>query len=132
MTIVVDLVDEYVALQSKLSQLEEEKQALEQRIGNYAKENNLKTLKTPEHLLYVIQKQKSVFPQKDDPRRKELESIVAKAGEKEKFESLDVVRLATAYDEKKLSPELREALKKLVEKKPYLKITLLPVKEKVR
>lgn len=114
-----------MALQKEKFNLETKQLALEKKIAVYAKKQKLKTIKTDDYILSIIQKKKTVFPLKSEVEREKLERLLAESSDRLKFLDYDVVRLATAYDAKKLSAQLQSALKPLARKKPFLRITLL-------
>lgn len=120
------LVNKYLTLQQKKDRLDAQFTKLENRITAFSTKFKLKTLRTPTHLLYVIQKIRTVFPKKGSPLRQQLENIIDSFPQKDKYVSLDVIKLGYAYDHQKLPSSLTSRLKPLANKKPYVKITLLP------
>jgi hypothetical protein len=119
------LIEEYVALQKEKAGVENKQLALEKNIAAFAKKQKIKIINGEDYKLLITQKKKTVFPLKNDAEREKLERLLAESSDRLKFLDYDVVRLATAYDANKLSPQLQSALKPLARKKPYLRITLL-------
>jgi len=59
----------------------------------------------------VSAKNRTVFPKSNQPGRKDLEAAVKNAGYWKEVLSFDVVKLAEAYDDKRLPADLQEKLK---------------------
>ena len=112
----LDLKSQQKATEGKLAQLEE-------RIAAFSREHKLKTLRSSTHLLYVIQKFRTVFPSKGSPERKRVEELVQDSSDRDKVMAFDVVKLATAYDQKKLSSKLIKLLKPFAKREKFLKIS---------
>jgi len=121
-----ELVAKYLELRSYLSQAESQLTEVETAIGDYCRQNKQKIIKYQDQRLSVVQKSKVVFPAKSDPRRPELEKILAEYKVVDDFRTIDITKLATAYERKKLHKELMVALKSLTRSRPYIRITLLP------
>lgn len=119
----LDLINQKSALDGKISKLE-------QKIAVFCRQNRRKTLKTPTHLLYVVEKLRTVFPSKRSPERKTLESILKNYSKLSDFMVLETISLGQAYDKKELPVDLLEKLIPLATPKPYLKISLLKTKSK--
>ncbi|MFA6602200.1 MAG: hypothetical protein WCT01_00200 [Candidatus Shapirobacteria bacterium] len=125
----VSLVSDYLKLLEEKSALDARLLALEENIDKFCRDNHLKTLRGSTHLIYVIRKIRTVFPSKSSPKRLELEKIIAAFPEGSKYSTLDILKLATAYDAGKLSNSLVTRLSSFITSKPYLKISLLPLKK---
>lgn len=122
------LVNEYLALKQERTDLDSRLATLEDRIASYCRRHKTKTLRTPKHLLFIVQKLRTVFPKKDDPLRPKLESILKSFPQKEQFISYDVIKLGQAYDRRRLPQKLLTLLKPLTTRQPYLRVTVRPVK----
>ena len=124
------LVKSYLGLIIQKSALDSKLSKLEQEIAAFCLQNRRKTLKTPTHLLYVIQKIRTVFPSKRSPERKTLENILKNYPQLSQFMTLETISLGQAYDKKALPKDLLAKLAPLATQKPYLKISLLRTKSK--
>ena len=118
------LVQDYLKLKNQKDTLDQKIADLESQILDYSKKNKLRRLKTATHSLYVSQKTKTVFPKKSSPERHLLEELVKSSPDHDTYLDLDIVSLATAYDQKKLSKTLQNNLKPLAQKKSFTKISL--------
>ena len=123
-----NLVTRYLKLQKKKQKVEEEMAGLEKKIADFAKAKKIRALVYGKNRLLITDKMRSVFPAKTDTSRKEFEKMVKQFPEYEQYSSVDIVRLASAYDRKKLSIGFMAMLGKFVIKKPYLKISLFRVR----
>ena len=121
-----ELVAKYLELRSYLSQAESQLSVVETAIGDYCRQNKQKIIKYQDQRLSVVQKSKVIFPAKSDPQRSELEKILAEFKVADDFRTIDITKLATAYEKRKLQKELMAALKSLTRSRPYIRITLLP------
>ncbi|MFA6518595.1 MAG: hypothetical protein WCV93_02990 [Candidatus Shapirobacteria bacterium] len=124
------LVSQYISLITQKSTLDSKLSKLEQEIAAFCRQNRRKTLKTPTHLLYVIQKLRTVFPSKRSPERQTLEAILKNYPKLSDFMVLETISLGQAYDKKALPQDLLAKLAPLATQKPYLKISLLKAKKK--
>jgi len=122
------LVNEYLALKQERTDLDSRLSELENRIASYCRRYKTKTLRTPKHLLFIVQKLRTVFPPKGDPLRPKLESILQSFPQKDQFLSYDVIKLDQAYDRRRLPQKLLTLLKPLTTRQPYLRITVRPIK----
>lgn len=122
------LINEYLALKQQKNDLDSRFSQLENRIASYCRQHQTKTLRTSKHLLFLVQKLRTVFPQKDNPLRLKLESVLQSFPERQQFLTLDVIKLGQAYDHRRLPQKLINLLKPLATKEPYLRITLKPLK----
>lgn len=123
------LIGQYISLINKKSVLDSKLSKLEQEIAAYCRQNHRKTLKTSTHLLYVIQKLRTVFPSKRSPERRKLDAILKNFPNLSDFMVLETIKLGQAYDQKQLPQGLMEKLAPLASQKPYLKISLLKTKK---
>jgi hypothetical protein len=126
------LVSDYLKLLEEKSALDARLTALEVDIDKFCRDNHLKTLRGSTHLIYVIRKIRTVFPSKSSPKRLELEKVIAASPEGSKYSTLDILKLAAAYDAGKLSDSFVSKLSGFIATKPYLKISLLPLKKAKR
>lgn len=118
-----ELIAKYLKLRAEQAQLNLEMTKTEQEIALYCTKNKKKKLAYQNLIFLVIQKTKSVFPIKSSPKRKELEAILTRFGISSEFKSIDITKLATAYDLRKLPTELMEALRPLAGKRPFIRIS---------
>ena len=117
-----DLTDRYLILLKKRNKLEEEFLAHKQKIAEFSKTSNMKTLKSGNILLYVSAKLKTIFPKKGAKSRKIVEDIMRKSKEWKHAITFDVVKLGQVYDKKKLSQSLREKLEPYTKKEERIRI----------
>ncbi len=125
MTDIEKLVVQYLELRSQKIKLDSDISRLEQQLADYCRQNKRKSLSFKDQILSVVQKSKTVFPSKSDPRRQELEKILKSFEVTNQFKAIDIIKLASAYDFKKLPNDLILALKPLALSKPYIRISLL-------
>ncbi|MFA4827422.1 MAG: hypothetical protein WC596_04210 [Candidatus Shapirobacteria bacterium] len=121
-----DTVAKYLDLRLKKAKLESDLSQVEQELADYCRQNKKRSLTFRDQILTVVQKTKTVFPSKSDPKRKELEQILKSFDITTQFKTIDITRLASAYDLKKLPADLNAALKPLATAKPFIRISLLP------
>lgn len=117
------LVQRYLDLQKQRQALEEKIASLKQEIADFSREARMKTLKSGNILLYVIQKLKTAFPRKDEPGRKEIEEIMRQSGEWRHAITFDIVRLGRAFDKHKLSRALMDKLTPFTRKEEVIRIS---------
>ena len=117
-----DLVDQYLSLLNKRNELEEEFLAHKQKIAEFSKTSNIKTLKSGNILLYVFTKLKTVFPKKGAKNRKIIEDIMRQSKEWKHAITFDVVKLGQAFDKKKLSKTLMEKLEPYIKKEEKIRM----------
>ena len=103
------LVDEYRECLRAKEALDAKLAAAKQKLLEYSQSIRKKTLFTQSGSVTVSVKNRTVFPKYNQPGRKDLEA----AGYLEEVLSFDVVKLAEAYDDKRLPPDLQEKLKPL-------------------
>jgi len=121
-----DTIAKYFDLRSQKARVESDLSQVEQELASYCRQNKKRSLTFKNQILTVVQKTKTVFPAKSDPRRKELEQILKSFEITTQFKTIDITRLASAYDLKKLPDDLVSALKPLATQKPFIRISLLP------
>src|SRR3989339_1198192 len=107
------LVDEYRECLRAKEALDAKLAAAKQKLLEYSQSIRKKTLFTQSGSVTVSVKNRTVFPKYNQPGRKDLEAAVKAAGYLEEVLSFDVVKLAEAYDDKRLPPDLQEKLKPL-------------------
>ena len=117
-----DLVDQYLSLLNERNELEEEFLAHKQKIAEFSKTSNMKTLKSGNILLYVFTKLKTVFPKKGAKNRKIIEDIMRQSKEWKHAITFDVVKLGQAFDKKKLSKTLMEKLEPYIKKEEKVRM----------
>lgn len=117
-----DLVDQYLSLLNERNELEEEFLAHKQKIAEFSKTSNIKTLKSGNILLYVFTKLKTVFPKKGAKNRKIIEDIMRQSKEWKHAITFDVVKLGQAFDKKKLSKTLMEKLEPYIKKEEKVRM----------
>jgi len=122
------LIKEYLTLKQKKNDLDSRLLSLENRIASYCRQHKTKTLRTSKHLLILVQKLRTVFPQKDNPLRRQLESVLQSFKEKDQFLSYDLIKLGQAYDQHRLPQKLLTLLKPFARRQPYLRLTLRTLK----
>jgi hypothetical protein len=119
-------VQKYLELRSLKTKLETELFQVEQEIAKYCKENKKKILSFENQNLLITQKTKTVFPSLSNPQRKELEKILKENAASSQYKTIDITRLASAYDSNKMPADLKAALKPLATSKDYVRISILP------
>lgn len=124
------LVEEYLKLQKQKYALEDRLDELREEIALFSKQSKMKTLKSDTHLLYVTRKKKVKLPKKDEPGRKQVEYLVKQSKQDVKHAiKFDIVKLAYAYEKKKLSEELIKKLKPFVKKTEFIKMSAREIKD---
>lgn len=93
------------------------------------KENNIKTLKSDNHLLYVASRLKTVFPKKQEKGRKQVEEIMRQSKEWKQAIAFDIVKLGLAFDKKKLSKDLMEKLRPYTHQEESTKVVLRDISQ---
>jgi hypothetical protein len=121
-----DTIAKYLDLRLEKTKLESGLSQIEQELADYCRQNKKRSLTFKNQILTVVSKTKTVFPAKSDPKRKDLEQILKSFDITAQFKTIDITRLASAYDLKKLPSDLVSALKPLATPKPFIRITLLP------
>jgi hypothetical protein len=119
-------IAKYLDLRRLKNQIESDLLQVEQELTDYCRQNKKRSLTFQGQILTIVQKTKTVFPSKSDPSRKELEKILQSFDVTNQFKTIDITRLASAYDSKKLPADLLSALKPLASSKPFVRISLLP------
>jgi len=117
-----ELSSQYLYWLKRKESAEKKLEGLKEEIVELAKEKKIKKIKSGKEQLYIISQSETRFPQMGEPGRKEVEKIVKKSGELKEVVIFDIVRLGNAYDEGKLSKELREKLKPYAKKGKTTKI----------
>lgn len=87
--------------------------AAKQKLLEYSQSIKKKTLYTKSGSVTVSVKNRTVFPKYNQPGRKDLEAAVKDAGFLDSVLSFNVIKLAEAYDDRRLPPNLQEKLKPL-------------------
>lgn len=117
-----DLVSQYLYWQKKKEKAEKELDSLKEEIIILAKKRKIKKIKSGKFQLFLVTQSETRFPQLGEPGRKEIEKIVRESGELKEAFTFDIVSLGNAYDQKKLSQELREKLKPFAKRVKTVKI----------
>lgn len=126
-----EIVKEYLQLLKQKEDLEERLELLKQKLADFSKKNKKKGFVWENEILVVSVKKKTIFPKKKEAGRKELEEILQNSGEMDKAITFDILKLAEAYDDKKLSSELREKLKPFTKTEEVVRIYTKEVKDKL-
>ncbi len=119
-----DLSSQYLYWLKRKESAEKKLEGLKEEIVELAKEKKIKKIKSGKEQLYIISQSETRFPQMGKPGRKEVEKIVKKSGELEEVVIFDIVRLGNAYNEGKLSKELKEKLKPYAKREKMTKIVV--------
>ncbi|PIP51901.1 hypothetical protein COX09_04620 [Candidatus Beckwithbacteria bacterium CG23_combo_of_CG06-09_8_20_14_all_47_9] len=116
------LVDDYIdCLQSKAA-ADEAVQAAKQKLLDYSQSVKKKTIFYSAGSVTVSVKNRTVFPRLNQPGRKELEQAVKAGGWWDKTLSFDVIKLADAYDNRRLPADLAGRLKPLAKSERQVRI----------
>lgn len=118
-------IAKYLKLRSQRTQIESDLSQIEQELADYCRQNKKSSLTYKGQVLTVVQKTKTVFPSKSDPNRRDLEKILKSFDVTNQFKTIDITRLASAFDSRKLPVDLTSALQPLATSKPFIRISLL-------
>lgn len=116
------LVDEYLNCLKSRQVLEEKLSLAKQKLLDYSQASKKKTLFTQTGSVTISVKSRTVFPKYNQKGRGELEKAVKDAGYWDKALSFDVIKLAEAYDDNQLPPELQSALAPFAQKDRQIRI----------
>lgn len=116
------LIDEYLDCWRAKEAFKAKLELVKAKLLAYSQETKQKTFITPTARVTVTAKQRTVFPKINQPGRKELEQAVKAAGYWQEALSFDVVKLAEAYDDNRLPPELKASLAGLGKTDRQLKV----------
>lgn len=119
----IDLVNQYLELQSQQDSLQKKLDDLKVVIAKFSKDTNQKHLKSGNTILKVSQYDKTVFPKVDEKGRNEVMKIMYASVEYQHSVTFDIVKLGLAYDKNKLSPELKEKLQPFTRQEPVIRVT---------
>ncbi|MCX6817221.1 MAG: hypothetical protein NTZ93_05130 [Candidatus Beckwithbacteria bacterium] len=118
------LVDEYLKLDQVKQGLEANLKAIREKLVEFSRSHQRKTLRSGKTSLTVMVKSRTVFPKLDQPGRREIEAIIKESGILNDVLSFDVIKLAEAYDNKTLPDSVRKQLKSFVKTEEMVKIYL--------
>lgn len=104
------LVDEYLNCLRRQTAVNTEVIAAKEKLLAYSQKIRRKILRSATASVTVSVQPRTVFPQYNQPGRKEVEAAVKAAGWWDKSQSFDILRLAEDYDAGRLPAELKSRL----------------------
>lgn len=104
----VALVNKYVELRQKASEIQEETEKVKEAIIDYAKREKVELIKGSSHKARVKFEQKLKFPGKNDDQRQELDEKIKAAGKWTEVSQLDTTALTRIVEEGMWDKELVE------------------------
>ena len=93
----------------------------------YCKQNNTQELISGNTRLKVVSGTHSVFPKAEEAGRNEVIKIMYASPEYKYSVTFDIVKLGLAYDQNKLSQELKDKLKPYIKTEPFIRVTTAKV-----
>lgn len=109
----VQLVDRYAGLKNQEQEIRALLNEIKQRLGDYARKENLEVISGTDNLAAVRFQEKFSFPQSGDERKKALEEIVRQAGKWDEISSMNMQKLGGILRRDEWEPELVKRVKEL-------------------
>jgi hypothetical protein len=122
-----DLADKYLKLLSDQKSLQSQLDELKKQMAAYCKQNNTQELISGNTRLKVVSGTHSVFPKAEEAGRNEVIKIMYASPEYKYSVTFDIVKLGLAYDQNKLSQELKDKLKPYIKTEPFIRVTTAKV-----
>ena len=118
-----ELADQYLKLLAGQKTLQSQLDELKQQMADYCQQNNLSELTTGNTRLKVSQGERTMFPKAEEVGRNDVINIMYKSQEWKYSVTFDIVKLGLAYDQNKLSQELKDKLKPYTKIEPFIRVT---------
>ena len=119
-----DLADQYLKLLEGQKNLQSQLDSLKQTLAKFCQENNLNELQSGNTRLKVSQGERTVFPKAESAGRNDVINIMYKSPEYKYSVTFDIVKLGLAYDQNKLSQDLKDKLKPYIKTEPFIRVTV--------
>lgn len=116
------LVDDYLNCLRRQTAANAEVIAAKEKLLAYSQTTRRKILRSATASVTVSVRPRTVFPQYNQPGRKEVEAAVKAAGWWDKAQSFDILRLAEDYDAGRLPAELKSRLESWVKSETKVRI----------
>jgi hypothetical protein len=94
---------------------------------DYCQQNNTQELVSGNTRLKIVSGNHSVFPKAEEADRNNVINIMYKSQEWKYSVTFDIVKLGLAYDQNKLSQELKDKLKPYIKTEPFIRVTTAKV-----
>ena len=118
-----DLADQYLKLLADQKTIQSQLDELKQQLSAYCQQSNTQELVTGNIRLKVVSGTHSVFPKAEEAGRNEVMKIMYGSPEYKYSVTFDIVKLGLAYDQNKLSPDLKDKLKPFIKTEPFIRVT---------
>jgi hypothetical protein len=116
------LLSQYLELYKKRSDLGNRLNALKTELTVFTKTHKIKKLSSSDASLSVVIQKRTEFPDVSEKGRDELEKIMRNSKELDFALGFDIVKLSIAFDENRLSKELRDKLLPFAKSKEVVRI----------
>ena len=122
-----DLADQYLKLLADQKTLQSHIDSLKQTLAKFCEANEVNELQSGNTRLKVSQGERTMFPKTEEAGRNDVINIMYKSPEYKYSVTFDIVKLGLAYDQNKLSQDLKDKLKPYVKQEPFIRVTTAKV-----
>ena len=119
-----DLADQYLKLLADQKTLQSQIDSLKLTLAKFCQENNLNELQSGNTRLKISQGERTMFPKTEEAGRNDVINIMYKSPEYKYSVTFDIVKLGLAYDQNKLSQDLKDKLKPYAKTEPFIRVTV--------
>lgn len=118
-----ELADKYLKLLADQKVIQSQLDDLKQQMAVYCQQNNLSELTTGNTRLKVSQGERTMFPKAEESGRNDVMKIMYDSQEWKYSVTFDIVKLGLAFDQNKLSQDLKDKLKPFIKTEPFIRVT---------
>mgnify|MGYP001597141756 CR=1 FL=1 len=119
-----DLADQYLKLLADQKTLQSHIDSLKQTLAKFCEANEVNELQSGNTRLKVSQGERTMFPKTEEAGRNDVINIMYKSPEYKYSVTFDIVKLGLAYDQDKLSQDLKDKLKPYAKTEPFIRVTV--------
>ena len=119
-----ELADQYLKLLADQKTLQSQIDSLKQTLAKFCEASEVSELQSANTRLKVSQGERTMFPKAESAGRNDVINIMYKSPEYKYSVTFDIVKLGLAYDQNKLSQDLKDKLKPYAKTEPFIRVTV--------